>query len=337
MAQPEAAKPAANARYEAAADYSAGLGGRAVLVMIDGKVVYERYDNGWSASKMHPLASGTKSFAGVVAAAAVDDGLLKWDELACDTLTEWKADPRKSKITVRHLLSLSSGLEANDPALESKGANPLLGPGTGRDKARGRQEQAKDKFAFAVAAKAVHDPGTVFEYGPTHYYAFGALLERKIKARHAADPKFPDSTYMEYMKRRVLDPIGLNVGWWVKDATGHPNLPGGCLLTAREWAKFGELVRLEGQWPGEDGALKRIVSKEALAECFKPSPTNKGYGLTWWLLNGGDEGAAEVADGGGMLAKIKARRMKAEVAAVEGMDGVPKRVYMAAGLGKQRL
>jgi CubicO group peptidase (beta-lactamase class C family) len=119
---PGATDPAALARYTAAADYSKEKAGRAMLVMVRGKVVFERADNGWSLERPHPLASGTKSFVGVMAAAAVQDGLLSWDELACDTLIEWKSDDLKSKITARHLLSLSSGLEPNDAQLSRKGA-----------------------------------------------------------------------------------------------------------------------------------------------------------------------------------------------------------------------
>ncbi len=45
--------------FDAAANYSAKNSGRAMLVMRDGEVLYERYDNGWSATRPHPLASGT--------------------------------------------------------------------------------------------------------------------------------------------------------------------------------------------------------------------------------------------------------------------------------------
>src|SRR5207249_4935391 len=58
----------------------------------------------------HRLASGTKSFSGAMLAAAVEDGLLKLDEKVADTITEWKNDQRKSQITIRHLLSLTSGI-----------------------------------------------------------------------------------------------------------------------------------------------------------------------------------------------------------------------------------
>lgn len=328
----------AQTRYARAADYSKENSGRAMLVMVDGQVVFERYDNGWSAVKPHPLASGTKSFTGAVAAAAVEDGLLAWDELASDTIAEWKSDPRKSRITVRHLLSLSSGLDPSDALLGGRGGARLLGQGAAdRAKRLGPQgKQPTNLFEAAIGVPCVQEPGRKFAYGPSHFYAFGELLERKLKARHAADPAFPDTTFESYMHRRVLDPIGLKVGFFAKDATGNPNLPGGCLLTAREWAKFGEMVRLEGKWAQSDGALKPVISWDALSECLKPSAANHDYGLTWWLPTSANPEASLIADGP-LGDFVRARNQKQEVKRMNGPDGEPLRVYMAAGLGKQRL
>lgn len=336
---PAALAQDAQVRYTRAADYSAEHGGRAVLIMVNGKTVFERYDNTWTAQKPHPLASGTKSFVGVVAAAAVEDGLLTWDELACDTLTEWKTDARKSKITVRHLLTLSSGLDPSDAQLGGRGGGRLLGQGaTDRAKRLGNQDKPPpaDLFDAALDVPMKHDAGARFEYGPSHFYAFGELLQRKLAAKHVADPTFPDTTFESYMHRRVLDAIGLKVGWFAEDKAGNPNLPGGCLLTAREWAKLGELVRLQGKWPKTDETLVSVISWDNLSECFKPSVTNKDYGLTWWLPTSANPEASLIADGA--LGEILRRRNKSQASPrMLGPDGEPLKVYMAAGLGKQRL
>jgi CubicO group peptidase (beta-lactamase class C family) len=91
------------------------------------KLLFERYDNGWSRNLPHPLASGSKSFVGVLAMMAVEDGLLSLDEKAADTLTEWKDDPRKSRITVRQLLNLSSGLSPGTAEFAGGSGTNLLG------------------------------------------------------------------------------------------------------------------------------------------------------------------------------------------------------------------
>ena len=65
--------------------------------MVRGEIVFEDYAPGWTADKPHLLASGTKSFCGVMAACAVHDGLITLDEKVAETLTEWKDDQRKSQ------------------------------------------------------------------------------------------------------------------------------------------------------------------------------------------------------------------------------------------------
>ncbi|MFN9713098.1 MAG: serine hydrolase domain-containing protein, partial [Planctomycetota bacterium] len=181
-AQQVAAQQVASAiqsRLDQAADYSSQWSGRAVLVMHRGKLVYERYDHGWSDSRPHMLASGTKSFTGVIAMLAVQDRLLTLDELACDTLTEWKTDLRKSKITVRHLLTLSSGLHPADAAFPNRrqfgsNANPVLQQRQERIARKDANDGLKDlatgnwyKDSLQVPSK--HDAGETFEYGPSHF------------------------------------------------------------------------------------------------------------------------------------------------------------------------
>lgn len=352
-APPDPVAPAANpSGYQRAADYSATLGGRAVLVLLDGVPIFERYDHDWKEQRPHPLASGTKSFAGVVAAAAVEDGLLAWDELASDTITPWKDHPLKSRITVRHLLNLSSGLDPAEEILQGS-SGILRRPGT-RD--RGNERVADDRFEAALDVTMNHAPGTRFEYGPSHFYAFGALLERKIKARHEQDPTFPDDSYESYMKRRVLDPIGLAFGtrggtessFWGRDRSGHLNLPGGAGLTARQWARFGEFIRHQGAVEQPDDSMKQVISWKLLGECFKPSEANKGYGLTWWLPAASmeEDDSSQPSPSRGTLQerltrRVRERAIRRETQAKDPAflddQGAPIDIYMAAGLGKQRL
>jgi len=307
--------------------------------MHEGQVVYERYDHEWSASKPHMLASGTKSFTGVMAMFAVQNGLLTLDELACDTIIEWRDDPRKSKITIRMLLNLSSGLDPGEDTIGSAGALRLRG----RRLSGGDGEKAvDDKFAAAVAVEAINEPGKRFVYGPSHFFALGELLQRKLEARHEADPKFPQ-TVMSYMQARIFEPLKINIAFFGKDAKGNPNLPGGCFLTAREWAKFGEFVRLNGAVrkaaDGNADTLTQLLKPELLAQCFEPSKANRGYGLTWWLPGDAATGGTSTSDADMPLRdRVRARALRAEAEGlIKDSSGKNHRVYMAAGLGKQRL
>jgi CubicO group peptidase (beta-lactamase class C family)/enterochelin esterase-like enzyme len=246
---------------KAAAQYSHSQQGTGVLVMVRGEILFEDYAPGWNANKPHLLASGTKSFCGVMAACAVEDDLIALDEKVADTLTEWKEDEFKSQITIRQMLSLCSGVDGGP-----NGSVPSY------------------KQAVAMA-KASAKPGKKFSYGPIPFQCFGELMRRKL------EPK--QESVEAYLHRRVLDPIGLKVAFWRKDSDGNINLPSGAFLTPREWVKFGELVRLGGKWNGTE-----IVSANILQECFKPSTAQPAYGMTWWLLGDGDETSTEAANGG---------------------------------------
>jgi CubicO group peptidase (beta-lactamase class C family) len=215
IGQERVTEPFTSQSLRSAADYLKDRNGHAVLVYYRDKLVFEEYFNGWSADKPHRLASGTKSFSGAMLAAAVEDGLLTLDEKVVDTIIEWKNDPRKSQITIRHLLSLTSGIFG------------------------GSTREPSPSYARAVIiAGAKFWPGQRFQYGPIPYQIFGELMRRKLALKNAS--------VEDYMKRRVLDPIGLKPARWVKDEDGNIHLPNGAIMTAREWAKFGLFTSIKG-------------------------------------------------------------------------------------------
>jgi CubicO group peptidase (beta-lactamase class C family) len=230
----------------AAADYLESRNGHALLVYHKGDLVFEDYYNGHTADKSHRLASGTKSFSGVLAVMAAEDGLLDLDEAVSRTITEWKEDPQKAKITIRQLISLSSGIAGGD---------------------NGNTPSGKEAIAMA---NSTSEPGTSFSYGPIPFQVWGDLMRRKLESS--------GETVEDYMKRRLLDPIGLKTAYWRKDEDGAIQFPAGAFITAREWAKFGLFVLAGGEWNGE-----RLVSQKGLKQCFQESQANKNYGLTFWL------------------------------------------------------
>lgn len=249
--------------YAAAAAYSDARDGHALLVAIDGQVAFEHYANGWSATLPHRLASGTKSCAGVLLLMAVDDGLLSLDERLADTLTEWRTDPRKNRITYRQLLSLTSGI-------------------------LGGQVGSVPTYADSIQQATFAEPGAAFDYGPFPFQIFGEALKRKLAPSQ--------ETVGAYVTRKLIAPLGLQVGNWVGLAQGEPNLPSGLLLTAREWLKFGEMVRLDGQ-----AANGRAIRAGLLDVGFVGTPANPLYGLGWWLEGANSPGPKDqvVAKGAG--------------------------------------
>ena len=268
--------------YAAAAAWSAQRRGVSFLVMQGGRVLFEDYPRS-NAGDAHELASGTKSFSGVLAAAMVQDGLLTLDESCADTLTEWRDDPIKCAATIRTLLSLSSGI----------GGGSIGRPST---------------YAASVAQPFAGTSG-VFRYGPTPFQVFGEIVRRKLAAAGRSDD------VLAFMDVRLLQPAGVTHGPWRRQA-GQPNMPSGAQFDARNWARFGAFVQGGCRVDG-----RTIVDAEALADCFRPTPANPGYGLTWWLLRPG-------------LVPPSPRSPIDSSAAV--LAGLPS-VSMAAGAGDQRL
>jgi len=252
---------------EVAADYSARNNGRAVILMANGKLVFERYDNGFGPEMATHLHSATKGFWGPVIAAMIEEGLIEsYDELAAKTLPEWREHPRKSRITLRHLLTLSAGLVQDVVNLQGHD-RPTLAP---------------DLYKHAIGVLAAREPDATFQYGPSCYYVLGEIMKRKLAARK--------QTPLDYLKQRILDPIGVKVGDWVHDASGNPHIPNGAHLTARNWVKYGQWLLQGGEWNG-----KQIVRKDLLEELIKPSHTNPGHGLALWLNQPGGQGGVGVA------------------------------------------
>jgi len=230
-----------------AAKYSESQRGISMLVIQNGRTIFEHYANGGSPGKRWPIFSGTKSFWGIAALAGVRDGLFKLDDLVSDTISEWKSDSRKSRITIRQLLSQTDGIE---------GASRL------------QRASMRDRNAMAIRLPTVAEPGSAFIYGPSHIQIFSELLRRKLR----------DRAITAYVESRVLNRLGLRHLNYKKDARGNPLLATGFELTAREWARLGELVLGQGNYHG-----RRIVSADLLREAFAGSPANPSYGLTFWL------------------------------------------------------
>jgi CubicO group peptidase (beta-lactamase class C family) len=281
--------PEEEARYQLAAEYSAARSGHVLLILQAEEVVLEAGQNGHRAEEPHPLYSASESFWGLLAMAADSDGLLDIDEPVSFTIGEFEGHPWKRDMRIRQLLHGTSGLEPGVRAL--------------------RPDETPNLYERAIALDMVSRPGERFQYGSGQLFVFAEVLRRKLASR-SADP-------LDYLKERILDPIGLAVADWDRDDAGNPDVAFGAKLSAREWAKLGILLKNRGMWQG-----RTAVGAEAVAAVLQGSAASPEYGLALWR-----NVPRETAE---------ADRSAAGPDRTFYPDGLPDMV-VAAGVGNQRL
>lgn len=236
-------------RFATAASYSAQRDGASFLVVRHGVVLAEHYSAG-GADTRWAIGMGTRAFMPLLAASLVEDRLMTLDEPVAATLGDWGADPIKSTISIRVLLSGASGLsfEANGP----------------RD------------LATAIALQPHQAPGTEFSDDSAPYVLFSEIARRKLTAAN----REPDPA--RYLTSRTLLPIGCVPIGWTRTSDGLPRFDDGAAVSARGWAQAGELIRRQGVWRAQ-----QIASADALGEAMRGSFAESRAGFGLWLSGRG--------------------------------------------------
>ncbi|MBV8424677.1 MAG: serine hydrolase [Candidatus Eremiobacteraeota bacterium] len=257
-----AVSPAPKLNFDAALAYAERHKLHALVAARGGKVGFECYGPMYAADTPHAIFSGTKSFWGIVAVAAQEDGLLKLDEQVAGTIHEWEENPRKELVTIRDLLNLTAGFGFG---------------GLGR---------AVPVASVAIGAPLQTMPGATFTYGGIPLQIFGEVLRRKLATRNL-EPH-------DYLRERILDPLGLEIAAWRTLKDGTRPLPTGATLAPLEWLKFGQLLLGRGSYKG-----KKILQEGSVAACFEPARANPRYGLGFWLSPFADDPGIVYASGSG--------------------------------------
>lgn len=221
----------------------------AVLVLQHGKAV-GRWSSPKGKSPVHAM-SITKSVLALVVGCLVDSGKLSIDRPVHEFFPEWTSEWQRA-MTVRHLLTHSSGLEEVDPV--------------------GELTRAKNVVEFASRASITHPPGTHYEYGNLATNVLAGVV-----GRAAGKP-------VDQVARECLfAPLGIGRYAWghdrAKNAYGHASLH----IMPRDLAKIGELILAEGEWKGQ-----RVLSREwvrlVTTEPAKLHPQQKRLAHLWGLL-----------------------------------------------------
>ena len=230
----------------------------AFVAMHDGAVVAERYKDGITADMPLLSWSMAKSFTNALAGVMAGDSLV--DIYAPMDIPQWQDDGRKS-ITLNDLMQMQSGLEWNEDYGNRSDVNLML-------------HREKDMGLFALSKPLAHEPGTYW------YYSSGST---NIVMRYLRGKFQSDSDFLEYLRNRLFTPLGVRNAFFEQDMSGTPVGSSYLYVTAREFARFGQMYLDDGLIGGE-----RILPEGWVEYTTTPaSASGEGYGSFFWLNRGG--------------------------------------------------
>lgn len=251
-----------------------------LLIFRHGKLVYENYFQGEDVERgvgplgmvnhtrdtLHDMRSVTKSIVAAAVLAAHSLGRIKsLDDPIFDYFPEYSkyADGDKKAITIKHVLSMTAGLEWDEKISYADPKNSEI-----------QMNNSADAIDFVLKQKLVDKPGTVFNYSGGATQLLVSLIKK--------------STGMEadlFTEKHLFTPLGITQYKWVKTKSGDPSGASGLRLRSRDMAKFGLMMMQQGNWNGKQ-VLPRKLAELAFAEQIKIAEEpdfRMGYGFQIWL------------------------------------------------------
>ena len=247
----------------------------AVLIERDGRLVYEEYFSGtderwgqrlghvtFTRDTLHDLRSVTKSVVSALVGVALSSGAIpSLDAPLLDYFPEYKdlQVPERRRITIRHALSMSAGLEWNEDIPYTDPRNDEIA-----------MDRSPDPLRYALGRPIVAPPGTEWRYNGGTTQILGAILQRATKQPLA-----------EYARTMLFSPLGITEFEWLGRG-GVPSPASGLRLRPRDLAKFGSLYLHDGQWNGRQVIPRDWVHESTRRQLTFPRNRERGYAYQWW-------------------------------------------------------
>lgn len=252
-----------------------------LLVIDNNELVIEQYYNGWKKEELHFLASNTKSFNAILISIAIEQGKIKnVNQKMLDFFPEYTAlknDTLKNKITIKNLLTNTSGLLWDEQSLPVKDPDNM---GVKMDK---RDDWLKSSLNLSMDTI----PGTKYVYSGPNNIILSEIIKRATGKNIA-----------KFAEKHLFNPIGIKEYSWYEKNGIHDG-SGGLKLKSRDIAKYGLLHLNKGKWKENE-----IVSKRWIKEIFSPyieihypfyscyqwqmAKTNLGFNV-WFIPGYGDQ------------------------------------------------
>lgn len=237
-----------------------------MLVVQDQTILLEHYWGTQSQATQHDLRSATKSITSLLVGIAIDKGFINSIDdkigqyLTTSGLKVKKClDPRKADITIKNLITMSSGLDCNDWDRRSKGQEDKV-------------YKKRNWLQYFLDLPMLHDPGT-----QTSYCTMGQILAVEIVSQATGMP------IDVFAQQYLFEPLGIEEVSWGHTSKRKDILPSGkrLYMRSRDLAKIGQLLLHKGQWQGQ-----QVVSEAWVATSTKTTKrlSGLGYGFLWWNI-----------------------------------------------------
>jgi len=232
-----------------------------VLIIKDGKLVFEEYFYDNNKAKLHELRSATKSFVSALTGIAIDKGFIKdktetvlsyFPDYTIKNLTD-----DKKQITIENLLTNQSGLDCDVSNPKAEGNETAM-------------NYSDDWVQFTLDLPMVDVPGGKGMYCSGNPITLGKIIERATKM-----------PLPEFAKQTLFKDLGIkNFKWNFKPDASSAETFCQVYLSSRDMAKFGLLYLNKGLWNG-----KQVVSKNWVEQSLAKHSVVQGvnYGYLWWL------------------------------------------------------
>ncbi|MCL2122708.1 MAG: beta-lactamase family protein [Desulfovibrionaceae bacterium] len=240
----------------------------ALIILKDGKMVFEHYDRGTTDKTHWASMSVAKSFTAALVGAALKDGAIKsLDDMVVTYLPELKGSAYEG-VSLRHLLTMSSGLKWDETYVDPKSDRSRLLD------LHVAQNKPGSVFEVMKTLTRAAPPGTVFKYNTGETILLGEVLRAATKKNLA-----------DYCSEKIWKPLGMEADapWTLDSPNGHELAGTGVNAVPRDFARFGQFLL--------DGCVvdgKKLVPDWWMADATSPKELGNMtmfYGYQLWVVN----------------------------------------------------
>lgn len=234
-----------------------------ILLIKNGKLVFEEYFYGYNRDKLHYLASVSKSITSILIGIAIDQkytaavGTTAYEFFPEYTGTKWI--DQKYPITLQHILTMAAGLDWDATRYSRRDPRHTTH----------QMYASGNPIKFVLQRDLIETPGEKFYYNSGLTILLGGIIKN---ASGLSIDKFAE--------QYLFSPLGISDYRWDKFPDGNIQTDGGLSLRPRDMAKIGYMVMKNGKWKD-----RQIVSEEWIIESTKNhiDALGIGYGYQWWI------------------------------------------------------